>query len=179
MENVVGTENKVIIHFDLAKYEMFYKKYFDFEWRRQTRKVPYRFIFVFSVMLVLIGWWQEWEILIGIGMILLVLISAFIGFYSLKYKLVRSRIMKSIAEKGHSGFPIEFSFDESGWSTKTEQINQKINWDYISYAVVNAGDLYFFAEEDQVVELIATSLIGEEKVKAMITILSSNGKLKG
>ncbi len=163
---------------DLALTRMLFERYFKFELRRELKKVPIYFLLGMSTVLILLGLFSQIELLWILGIIFALLVSLFLLFYLIRFKIASTKILKYVLKKASAGDKhFVFSFDSVSINYKSDNKQTDINWELIKKYFINEKDVYLYLENQELLDIISESIIGEEKFNKFIEILKEKCSL--
>lgn len=165
--------------FDLDKTKVTFKRYFEFERKREIKKIPLKLLLVLILVLLSLGLYFGNEILFLFSISIVSILGLFLLYFILHFEIVCRKFIKNLEKQAESlEMNFEFSFDSESMRYKSKDANSEIKWSIIKDYQRNGEDLYLFLENRELFEIISEEILGSDKFVMFEKILISEIKKK-
>ena len=164
----------VDVKFDLERSKRIYKNYFDFERKRQFKKLPTRIIVALGLASVIAGFITKVAFFYWFGAIILFLIWIVFTYYRNQFNTAYTKYIAGLEKNANkSNQDFTFGFDDEGMSYRSEGANLDLKWHMISYFIVNQEEIYLFTQENRLYDIISLTILGKENFDSFMLLLKA------
>ncbi|WP_448928266.1 YcxB family protein [Fluviicola sp.] len=164
--------NTIDILFEINRSKELYKKYFQFERKREFRKAPVKLLYGLWAILIISGLSTQIDALWIIGLISAALTTVFLLYFLIKFQIAFNKFMKELEKKAESDEKdFQFGFNSESIVYKSENVHSEIKWSMIKGYAINGEDIYLYIENRKLLDIISKQILGEKMFDHFKSIL--------